>query len=265
MVRLVATDLDGTLLGDDKVIPQEVFSLCKIFAQKGIRFVPASGRSPYTLRTNFAPIADKIDYVCDNGAVAIADGKTVLSRPVPPDVVRRVVEWARAEDVHLLLCGSQTTYLVAVEGTKYEPHVRPYYFNRVAPASLMRIDDSVNKIAICDLRGPETGSAARLASLLGADADVVVSGSIWMDVMARGVSKGEALAALQAYRGISRDETVAFGDFYNDVSLLGRAKYAYVMENAPADMRRYGNRLAKSNNAGGVLEVLRSIARGTFE
>ena len=166
MIKLVATDLDGTLLGDDKVIPDEIFPLAEKLMQAGILFVPASGRSPYTLRENFRPIADRIDYVCDNGAVALSGGKTVLSTPVPREIVRDVLEFCRNEDVHVLLCGSQTTYLAPVEGTKYEPHVRPYYFRRVAFDELIEIEDEVNKIAICDMRNPRNGSFDRLVKML---------------------------------------------------------------------------------------------------
>ena len=264
MVKLIATDLDGTLLGDDKIIPEEVFSLVRTLRKKGIRFVPASGRSPYTLKANFRPIADDIDYICDNGAVAIADGKTVFTRPVPRGVVKKTLEFCRAEDVPVLLCGSKTTYLAPVENTKYDIHVRPYYFRRVAFDDLIEVQDDVNKIAICDLRDPAKGSGERLQACLGNTADGVVSGAVWMDVMGKGVNKGDALAAIQEHYGIKKEETVAFGDFYNDVSLLARAGYAYVMQNANPDMFAYGNRVAKSNNEGGVLEVLRTIANDTF-
>lgn len=264
MVKLIATDLDGTLLGDDKVIPKEIFSLVPALRRKGIRFVPSSGRSPYTLRENFRPIADRIDYICDNGAVAIAEGKTVFTRPVPVPAVRRVLEFCREEDVHVLLCGSKTTYLAPVEGTKYEPHVRPYYFRRVAFEDLAEVQDDVNKIAICDLRDPAKGSSQRLEACLNGTADVTVSGAVWMDVMRCGVNKGDALKAIQSHYGIAPEETVAFGDFYNDISLLERAAYAYVMQNANPDMFAHGNRVAKSNNEGGVLEVLRAIEKGTF-
>ena len=98
MIKLIATDLDGTLLGDDKVVPEEIFGLAQALKKLGILFVPASGRSPYTLRENFRPIADEIDYICDNGAVAFAGGKTVLSNPVPRDVVLDVLEFCKSED-----------------------------------------------------------------------------------------------------------------------------------------------------------------------
>ena len=262
---MVASDLDGTLLGDDKVIPEELFTLTAKLKERGIRFVPASGRSPYTLKANFAPIADEIDYICDNGAVAIADGKIVRSNPVPPKIVARVAEWSVQEDVHILLCGNHSTYMMPVEGTKFAPHVTPYYFNCITEKELTHFGEAVNKIAICDLKSPAKGCAARLRAVLQGEADVVVSGDVWMDVMAKGVSKGEALAAIQEFRGIKPEETVAFGDYYNDIPLLERAAYAYVMKNANEDMFQYGNRIADSNNEGGVLKVLRRLAYGTFE
>lgn len=264
MIKLIATDLDGTLLGSDKVIPEEIFELARALKQKGILFVPASGRSPYTVRANFAPIAEDIDYICDNGAVAISEGKTVYARPVPPEIVKEVLDWGKDEDVHILLCGSQTTYLESVDGTKYEPHVKPYYFKRVDYSELAEIKDDVNKIAICDLRNPRTGSYSRLAEMLAGRAAVTVSGEVWMDVMQNGIDKGKALTAIQKHRGISPDETVAFGDFYNDIPLLKCAKYAYVMKNANKDMYEYGNRIADSNDEGGVLKVIKQIADGTF-
>ena len=127
------------------------------------------------------------------------------------------------------------------------------------------MQDDINKIAICDLRNPRTGSFDRLVKMLGGRAAATVSGEVWMDVMQNGIDKGKALTAIQKHRGITADETVAFGDFYNDIPLLKCAKYAYVMKNANEDMFEYGNRIADSNDEGGVLKVIREIVAGTFE
>lgn len=265
MIRLVATDLDGTLLGTDKVIPAEIFTLVSALKKMGVLFVPSSGRSPYTLYENFRPIAEDVDFICDNGAVALSGGEIIYSRPVPKEIVRDVLEWSRDEDVHVLLCGSQTTYLENVDGTKYEPYVKPYYFRRVSRDELGEVNDDINKIAICDLRNPRSGSYDRLLKMLDGRAAATVSGDVWMDVMQNGIDKGKALTAIQKHRGITADETVAFGDYYNDIPLLKCARYAYVMRNANADMFAYGNRIADSNDEGGVLKVIRTIVDGTFK
>lgn len=264
MIKLVATDLDGTLLGDDKVIPPEIFEIVPKLKAMGITFVAASGRSPYTLRENFRPIADDIDYLCDNGAVAIAGGEIIFEKPVPMDVLETVYEFCKNEDVHMLFCGSKTTYLAPVEGTKYEPYVRPYYFRRMLYEQLLKTGDAINKIAMCDMRNPRTGSYDRLVKVLRGRAVATVSGDIWMDVMQNGVDKGVALEAVMKYRGVTSEETMVFGDYYNDVPMLEKAKYSYVMRNANPDMFRYGNYIADSNNDGGVLKVLRSLIDGTF-
>lgn len=265
MIKLVATDLDGTLLGDDKVIPPEIFSLVPRLKAMGITFVAASGRSPYTLKENFRPVAEDIDYLCDNGAVAIADGKEIFQRPVPEDVLKTVYEFCAHEDVHTLFCGSKTTYLAPVEGTKYEPHVRPYYFRRIPYEKLLETGDAINKVAICDLRNPRKGSYDRLVKALDGSAVATVSGDIWMDVMQNGVNKGEALEAIMKHRGVTAEETMVFGDYYNDVPMLEKAEYSFVMRNANPDMFKYGNFVAESNNDGGVLKVLRAIADGSFK
>lgn len=61
---------------------------------------------------------------------------------------------------------------------------------------------------------------------------------------------------LQQRLQIQKEETMAFGDFYNDIELLQAAKYSYVMENANYDMRQYGNHIAPSNDKGGVMKVI---------
>ena len=265
MKQLVIFDLDGTLLGDDRKVPEEIFSLVPALAKTGIKFVAASGRSPYTLRENFLPVADCIDYVCDNGAVAVADGKIVLSKPLKKEIVRETVSFCEREEVYPLLCGSKITYLLPVKNEKSEAHIKRCYHKLAFVQTLNEIDDDINKIAICDLKNPKSGSFDKLCEVLGGRADAVVSGEVWMDVMCLGVNKGDGLKAIQEYYGIKKEETVAFGDFYNDIPLLERAKYAYVMKNANKDMYAFGNRLAESNNDGGVIKVLKQILDNSFE
>ena len=77
-----------------------------------------------------------------------------------------------------------------------------------------------------------------------------------MDITQPDTNKGVALAHIQAYFGISRDETMAFGDFLNDVELLQNARYSYAMANSHPDLFRYANFQAPANYEDGVLRQI---------
>ena len=87
--------------------------------------------------------------------------------------------------------------------------------------------------------------------------NIVVSGDVWLDAMNPTTNKGTALRFLQHLLGITPDETMAFGDFYNDIEMLKRSSYSFVMKNANDDMQRYGKYLAESNDHSGVTKAIR--------
>lgn len=77
-----------------------------------------------------------------------------------------------------------------------------------------------------------------------------------MDVVSKGINKGVALEKNPAYDGSFYGRNHGFWRFYNDVELLGRAHYSFVMENSNDDMRKYGNFMAASNNNLGVIRAI---------
>ena len=86
---------------------------------------------------------------------------------------------------------------------------------------------------------------------------MTISGDMWMDCMAIGVSKGQAIKILQESLEIKPEETMVFGDFYNDSQMLLQAKYSFVMENANEDMKPFGNFIAPSNDDDGVMRMIK--------
>lgn len=73
------------------------------------------------------------------------------------------------------------------------------------------------------------------------------------------MDKGKALQAFQKRYGISKEETMVFGDFYNDSQMLLQAKYSFVMENANEDMKPFGNFIAPSNDDDGVMRMIKNM------
>ena len=92
MIRLIASDLDGTLLNSQRQLPKDFFSVIDRLNQLGVLFIAASGRSYPTLRRDFAPHSDELCFISDNGARIAEHGKILQKDPIPPQVVSQVLE-----------------------------------------------------------------------------------------------------------------------------------------------------------------------------
>lgn len=262
MIKLIASDMDGTLLDEKRRLPQDFFEVINKLHERDIYFAIASGRSYIALEQFFREYHDKLDFICDNGAYVVHKGELISVNTLTPDMVKRFICAAsEIPDLKLILCGKNGTYH-KFHDSKFQNEIEKYYPNHKTVESLDGIDDTIFKIAICDTHGPQNNSYPILQKALGDELNIQISGSIWADVMNRGVSKGDALADIQRKLGISKAETMAFGDYYNDVSMLQNAEYSFVMANANEDMKKYGNYIAASNYENGVMKAVREYALG---
>jgi len=110
----------------------------------------------------------------------------------------------------------------------------------------------VVKLAVYDFGSAEQGAGPALRSL-GLEAEIVVSGEHWVDVMRPGVNKGRALIRLQHELKITREQTMAFGDYLNDAEMLDAAGHSYAMSNAHPSIRARARHIAPSNEEAGVI------------
>jgi len=251
--------MDGSLLDDEKRIPPEFYEILPRLKEKGIVFVVASGRSYSTLKRNFADVSDEISYICDNGAYVVHSGAAAID-VIPRSLLNPLIkECDKLQNIQLILCGAQAAYMKAFT-PEFNSEIGSYYISRQFVDDLSTVEDDIFKVAICDMRHPEEHTYPYLNERFGSTLSLQISGKIWMDIMNRGINKGAALEKIQSALGITPEETMAFGDFYNDIELLGRAQYSFVMENSNDDMRRYGNFIAESNNDKGVIKAIEKYA-----
>lgn len=256
MIKLIATDMDGTLLNEHGKLPEDFFETIEKLKAKNVKFAVASGRPYVTLYENFKPYSDDIYYICDNGAYVVGhDGQPEIS-VINKDVVNKIIDAsAGMENVELILCGKKFMYHRKC-CAEIQKEIDKYYINKKIVSDLKDIDDDIFKIAVCDLNGSSEHSYKILEPLFGSDFKVVVSGTIWVDIMNKNINKGDALKQLQKEDNITFEETMVFGDFYNDVDMLKEGYYSFVMENANDDMKQYGRFIADSNKNNGVIKAI---------
>ena len=113
MIKLIASDMDGTLLDEHGEVPPETFELIVALRERGIRFAASSGRRYDRLRQFFAPIKDQMDFVASNGAQVFVDGKMVGREVYSHLSIKRLARTVSLfSNMHLALFDSAKSYLL---------------------------------------------------------------------------------------------------------------------------------------------------------
>ncbi|MCU1536541.1 MAG: hypothetical protein JWP82_892 [Humibacillus sp.] len=263
-IRLVVVDLDGTLLDGQGALPAQTFAVMAALRERGIVLAPASGRQHATIERLFAGSgsADDLVVIAENGALVTRGRERVSTHPLERVWARGVVQRARTlgdegVDLGVVVCGAESAWIERTD-PGFRTEVERYYARLSTTPDLSTVDDDVLKIAIHDFGDPEGVTAPVLARFC-APRQVVVSGAHWVDVMEVGVHKGLAVRDLQASLGITPGQTTAFGDFLNDLEMLGAAEHSYAMANAHPAILAAAAHVAPANTDDGVLRTIREV------
>ena len=260
MIKLIVSDMDGSLLTSKNELPPDFFEVLQELHNRDIMFVVASGRSYTTLYDNFAPKSDEIDYIADNGTCIVENGEITYENILSKSYVTKIVKACDdIEGLHIILCGSKGPYIKQETGI-FLDEINRYYKSKTIVDDLTAVSDNIFKIGIYDTLGARQNSYKILSEKFSGSLAVVVSGNNWTDVMNTDVNKGEALLRIQQRHNISKDETMAFGDYFNDVEMLTNAKYSFVMKNSISEMKKFGNFVAESNDEYGVIKAIKEYA-----
>jgi len=258
VIKLVAADMDGTLLNSKKELPKKLFSTITQLHDNQIKFAVASGRQYYNLLKLYQGIADKVTFIAENGAVVFDQGEILFYDEIAyEDVVEILNAVNQIDHAYPVLCGLESAYIQAQSNDDFKMHVDMYYTRceRVADLLAVAKKDRICKVAVYDSVNAETNAYPGL-SCFRDRFKVVVSGHQWVDVMNATVNKGIAIKMLQKKYGIQYDETMTFGDYLNDYEMMQACEHSYAMANAHPQLKAVANYEAPSNDEEGVITVL---------
>lgn len=274
MIRLVALDVDGTLLDRHGRIPAANLDALQAAAARGIHLAVVTGRSQPFVLPAVHELPDPLILVVYNGAVArVRDGATIARRTIDPEVARRVLahtrEWRDATTVQFdRLDAGQTLF----DRMSWDHPNRRGYYAKVRQ-HVSQVDDLETAVADADpvqvaFNGP-TEAMRRLHADLAALPDFAalsVAATHYpsrdfslVDINAAGATKGHTLAAVAAHLGIAREEVFAIGDNHNDVDMLQWAGTGVVMGNAEPELLELGLPVTDSNERAGLARALRDF------
>lgn len=259
MIKLIVSDIDGTLLedGEHKLNPELLDVILQLRGQ-GMQFAAASGRQWASIETVFEPIKEKIFYLSDNGAYIGCYGRRLFVYPLDRELARNMVQDIRAAGLIAMVSGPDVVYLDTDDQEFYDWMVHGYRYRVEMVPDILQVQDDIIKISAYKKTGIEEATV-EIRDKYKDQMKLAISGDMWMDCMANGVNKGEAVKQLQESLGILPEETIAFGDQMNDLEMLSQAYYSYAIGNARKEVKEAARFQADTNVQNGVLKILKLL------
>jgi Cof subfamily protein (haloacid dehalogenase superfamily) len=234
--RLVALDLDGTLLRLDGTVSDRTRRTLRRVRAAGVDVTLVSARAPLWLR----PVAEDLTLdagyaVCSNGAVVydFGRGRALLHSTLSSDVATRIVEALRS-------AAPGVAFACERESMSFrEPHYVPLWPTPGMDEqidALAFLDEPLSKLIVQHPRLSQDELHALVCAICGQEATATISGKVLVEVSAAGVTKAYALAALCEEIGVDPGRVVAFGDMPNDIPMLEWAGHGIAVANAHPDV-----------------------------
>lgn len=259
MIKLVVSDIDGTLLedGQHKLNPELLNVILQLRAQ-GMQFAAASGRQWASIEAVFEPVKEKVFYLSDNGAYVGCHARRLFVNTIDREVVMDMVRDIRAAGLDVMVSGPDVVYLDTPNEEFYRWLVDGYKFRVERVEDLLQVEDDFIKVSAYRKIDVE-GATKELREKYRDKLKITISGDMWMDCMAPGVNKGVAVKLLQDSLGIRPEETIAFGDQLNDIEMLQSVYYSFAIGNARPEVKKAARFEADTNVNDGVLKILKLL------
>ena len=269
-IKLIATDLDGTFVNDQKQLLDENVQACSECAEKGILIVPATGRTIVGIPEEIRNIPGVHYAITVNGAsvVDLETGEVLSSCLLRAETAIRIMELARDSEDDIMY----DAYVDGIGYTRQEfwdnlshyvpdkgVHELVRKTRKPVPDNIEYIRRNCETVDKINLFFVDEKARVRMREVLAKESDILVSSSLSnnLEINAAGADKGRALLRLAETLGIRREETMAFGDGENDISMIRLAGIGVAMENAEESVKAAADYITVTNNEAGVAAALR--------
>ncbi|PZU83598.1 MAG: Cof-type HAD-IIB family hydrolase [Chryseobacterium sp.] len=261
-IKLIVTDMDGTFLNSQYEVSPDFPNVYKELKKRNILFVPASGRQMPGITQYFTEIEDEIGFIAENGGYVVYKNEELfadkLKHQFVVDIIKTVREIPGAKAV---LSAKKKAYYESEDETFVKYFTRYYTENQKVDDLALEVDDDAFKIAVYHPDGSEKNIYPYLKHFEDKNLEVVVSGQYWVDVMNRDINKGKALEIIQKKLNILPSQTMAFGDYMNDIQMLKNSKYSYAMQNAHPSVKDNAAFSALTNDDFGVVSTIKDYLK----
>ncbi|MFC6169072.1 Cof-type HAD-IIB family hydrolase [Loigolactobacillus jiayinensis] len=266
-IKLIATDIDGTFLNDQHEYAIDRFNeLLQEMQRREIHFTIASGNHYGHLVDIFAAKSKINTFMAENGALIMDQqnvvAETRLSQATMQQLLRALNDDPELQPDSVRLSGQQASYMNRTDPDINDKQLRYFISNLQLVDDIAQVTDHIYKVNVAwkhqDIKQKADYLNAKFPNAFHATA----SGFGSIDVIPAGINKGVGLQQLEDYWHLTPAEVAAFGDNYNDLEMLDRAKYGYAMLNAAPAIRQHAPFTTRlDNNHFGVLDTIEQLLK----
>lgn len=260
-IKLIATDVDGTLVKDSSpYVYPEIIPVIKSLRSKDVIFAIASGRQYNSIAGMFSSIADDLIFIAENGAHIKCRGTDMKVVKMNRDDIRYIVDYLRQFKDCIVLASAPGVSIIDSKNEEFIDLVKNGYHNNVVLVDdITKTDYDIVKLAAYRKGSIRDVGESRIIPAVSQRVNCFMSGEEWVDIIGSEVDKGKALKTIMDFFHISSDETMAFGDNGNDIGMLELAGESYAVDSATDDVKAHAGHICGSWRTKGVLQVLKEL------
>ncbi len=265
-IKLVAIDLDDTLLGSDLQISSQCIDIIRKVQDLGVMVTIATGRMFLSALPYAAQIGVSIPLITYQGALvrSLDSNEVLLYKPLKVSTGLEIMKYFKQADIHF-----QGYYSDQLVMESYGPDGQDYVaLARVTPLIVEDIllkaaqEPALKILAVIHDESLLFEMAKELNCRFGEEISITRSKPFFLEIMNKGVNKGVALETLADYYRLQAHEVMACGDSYNDIEMISWAGVGVAMKNGPDKVKQIADYVTKSNDEEGVSEALRKFVLG---
>ncbi|NOU65709.1 Cof-type HAD-IIB family hydrolase [Paenibacillus sp. LMG 31461] len=249
MIKLIVSDLDGTLLDHHKKVTERELKALQQVRDAGITLCLASGRMNSEMQRVLQDINHQAHSVSQNGAfIHLMDGALLQAKLFEPSIAHRVYQLIESFDVVKFICSGSANYIEHLSPASDEIQKRMFELFIVQNEMKQSLKDA---FPICkfSLFG-HVDILLEIKTMLEKEhcdqLDIYISDKDCLDIMPHQVSKGSSLLTLVSHLGLKPEEIACIGDSFNDVSMFGITPHSFAMHTAHSDVKKVATNTVNS-------------------
>lgn len=260
-IRLVVSDIDGTLVRGDKTLSDGVVAAARRLGEAGVSLTLISARPP----SGMLWIVDKLGLTVpvgafNGGTIVRPDGTIVSAAQLDPGVAERTLELVDRPGIVVWLFRAGVWHASRRDDDHGPREREAVGQDAIVGGDFAALTGAVDKIvAVSDDHAMLAGLETAVADALGTGATVARSQPYYLDVTAPRANKGDGIATLAAALDVPLAQVAAIGDQRNDLPMFARAGLSIAMAQAPEEVRAVADRTTRSNDEDGVAHAVDTI------